>query len=145
LVESNLPVKSADVGHELTDLSPKSVALFAIVLALTMVAAVVVTAALFYRFYKVEIANQTPPSPLSYTREPTPGPKLAVNPGQDLQTMRAAENSVLNSYDWIDKDKGTVRIPIARAVDILVERGLPTRPQDSGRRIEEKTAGQKEK
>jgi hypothetical protein len=63
LVESNLPVKSADVGHELTDLSPKSVALFAIVLALTMVAAVVVTAALFYRFYKVEIANQTAPNP----------------------------------------------------------------------------------
>jgi hypothetical protein len=145
LVESNLPVKSADVGHELTDLSPKSVALFAIVLALTMVAAVVVTAALFYRFYKVEIANQTAPSPLSYTREPTPGPKLAVNPGQDLQTMRAAENSVLNSYDWIDKDKGTVRIPVDRAIEILAQKGLPARPQESGKTIEEKPQGRKNK
>jgi hypothetical protein len=29
----------------------------------------------------------------------------------------------------VDKDKGIVKIPIERAMDLLVERGLPVRPQ----------------
>jgi hypothetical protein len=28
---------------------------------------------------------------------------------------------------WIDPEKGVVRIPIDRAMDLLVERGLPVR------------------
>ena len=35
----------------------------------------------------------------------------------------------MSTYDYIDKDAGTVRIPIDRAMDLLVERGLPTRTQ----------------
>jgi len=35
----------------------------------------------------------------------------------------------LNSYDWIDQKAGTVRIPIDRAMQLLAQRGLPTRPQ----------------
>ena len=75
--------------------------------------------------------TEVPPSPLSYTREPTPEPRLLVVPGQELKAMRAEEDSMLNSYDWVDREKGIVRIPIQRAIDILAQRGLPSWPQSN--------------
>ena len=145
LDQSNVPSKTAEAGHELSDLSAKNVALFGIILAVIIVAAVLVTAALFRHFYTVETTSQVAPSPLSYSREPTPGPKLTVNPGQDLQTMRAAEDAALNNYEWVDREKGIVRIPVDRAIEILAQKGLPARPQGSGKTIEEKPQGRKNK
>jgi hypothetical protein len=114
-------------GHEVSDLDPTRIALFAVTLAVIIVGVLFVTSALYRRFTTVEIKSQETPSPLSYTREPTPEPHLEVNPGQDLKTMRAAENAVLHSYDWVDKEHGVVRIPIDRAIAILAARGLPAR------------------
>jgi len=115
-------------GHEASDLDPKQIALLAFTLAAIIVGVIFVTYALYRRFTTVEIRSQATPSPLSYTREPTPEPHLEANPGQDLKAMRAAENAVLHSYDWVDKEQGVVRIPIDRAIAILAARGLPARP-----------------
>ena len=50
---------------------------------------------------------------------------------------RKTEQSVnerLNTYGWIDPEAGIARIPIDRAVEIVLERGLPSRiAPDSGR------------
>lgn len=54
-----------------------------------------------------------------------PAPRLEVRPGTSLTEFRAAEDVDLTSYGWIDRDNGIVRIPIARAMQLLVERGLP--------------------
>jgi len=35
----------------------------------------------------------------------------------------------LNSYGWVDKSKGVAHIPIERAMELVVQRGLPTVPQ----------------
>ena len=43
-----------------------------------------------------------------------------------MKAMKAAEQEVLESYDWIDRDAGLVRIPIERAIELLAERGLET-------------------
>lgn len=65
------------------------------------------------------------------TIDPTksfPQPRLQKNPIPDLKEVRAAENQVLTSYGWVDQQKGTVRIPIDQAMDLLVKKGLPVRP-----------------
>lgn len=56
-----------------------------------------------------------------------PQPREQIAPNEELKTFRARENAELNSYGWIDRKAGEVRIPIDRAMDILLERGLPTR------------------
>ena len=56
-------------------------------------------------------------------------PRLQVKPLQDLRALRAAEDALLNTYGWVDRNAGTVRIPIARAMEVLAERGLPARPE----------------
>ena len=56
-----------------------------------------------------------------------PEPRLQATPVKDLAAYRAEEDAVLSSYGWVDKEKGVVRIPVERAIDILAQRGLPAR------------------
>lgn len=53
-------------------------------------------------------------------------------PVTDLQDMRAAEKKALESYGWVDPQKGIVRIPIAEAKRIVVQRGLPVQATPAG-------------
>ena len=133
MAEPNVPSKTIEAGHELSDLSPKNIAIFAASLAVTVVVVMWICYQLFQHFYTVSMKTEVPPSPLSYTREPTPEPHLLVVPGEELRAMRAAQDSLLNSYGWVDKEKGIVRIPIQRAIDLLAQRGLPSRPQSNER------------
>jgi len=129
MAEPGNPPPSTIAGHELSDLDPKKIALFGIVLTVVIIAALLASYALFHFFYSTIPRARPQPSPLSYSREPTPEPRLSVKPGDDLKLMRAEEDKILNSYDWVNRDKGIVRIPIARAVEILAQRGLPVRSQ----------------
>ena len=68
---------------------------------------------------------------------PTPAlPRLEPQSGADFATYHAAEEQKLTSYRWVDRNAGTVTIPIDRAMDLVAQRGLPTRagasaPQDT--------------
>ena len=54
---------------------------------------------------------------------------MEIDERTQLNKVRLYEENTLNTYDYVDKDAGTVRIPIDRAMDLLVQRGLPTRAQ----------------
>lgn len=54
-----------------------------------------------------------------------PGPLLQTNAQADLAHFRAGEDRRLNSYYWIDKQKGVVHIPIEQAMRKLVDSGSP--------------------
>ncbi len=81
-------------------------------------------------FLKKELPKQDPaPPPLEAARETPlpPEPRLQAAPPKDMQEFRTRENAVLNGYAWVDKEKGKAQIPIDRAIDIAVEKGLPVR------------------
>jgi hypothetical protein len=59
---------------------------------------------------------------------PLPQPELLVGEPQVLSEFRKREDDSLSTYGWIDRATGVVRIPIDRAKDVVIERGLPTRP-----------------
>lgn len=54
-----------------------------------------------------------------------PEPRLQPNPVRDLRQMRADEDRLMSQYAWIDPDKGVVRIPVERAMELIAQRGLP--------------------
>jgi len=65
------------------------------------------------------------PSPLAPARIIPPNPQLQVHPWEELPDVRANEERILNSYG---KDaQGHLRIPIDRAMDVIVSR-LTIRP-----------------
>ena len=42
-----------------------------------------------------------------------------------LEDLRAHEDSVLTSYGWVDRDRGIVRIPIDRAMELAAQGSAP--------------------
>ncbi|MDB6064255.1 MAG: hypothetical protein JWR26_463 [Pedosphaera sp.] len=64
---------------------------------------------------------------LSESRTRFPEPRLQISPPLDLKQMVASNDAQLNSYGWVDPKAGIVRIPIDRAMEILSQKGLPTR------------------
>jgi hypothetical protein len=57
-------------------------------------------------------------------KEP-PEPRLQGNPQVDMKQMLVEEDAVLHHYGWVDPDRGVVRIPIERAIELAGGRGLP--------------------
>jgi hypothetical protein len=115
------------VGHEVGDVRIRNVVL---VLGAMLVAAVVINlglGAFFALLNDRATAVDVPASPLSRTEQLPPAPRLQVAPADDLARLRTAEQQRLNSYDWVDRNAGVVRIPIDRAMALIAERGLPTR------------------
>lgn len=66
-----------------------------------------------------------------YLEKNFPAPQLEIDERTELNKARLYEENTLSTYDYVDKDAGTVRIPIDRAMDLLAQRGLPTRTQSS--------------
>ena len=121
-------------GHEETDINEWAVGKFAVALLLVTIAALVMLFGLF-RFFLSREGGPPSGRPQVVATEPAkafPQPQLQKTPVLDLKAIRAAEDQVLNSYAWVDPEKGVVRIPIDRAIDLLATRGLPSRPDTGG-------------
>jgi hypothetical protein len=50
-----------------------------------------------------------------------PEPRLQVHPLADLRALRAREAATLESYAWVDRATGRVRIPIERAMALVAQ------------------------
>jgi hypothetical protein len=69
-----------------------------------------------------------PVSEFALERVVPPEPRLQVDEQRTLEEQRALEQKTLETYGWVDKANGIVRIPMDRAIDLIAERGLPARP-----------------
>jgi hypothetical protein len=58
-------------------------------------------------------------------------PMLETDERTQLRGFLMDQEDQLNSYGWIDQKAGVAHIPIERAMDLLVERGLPVRSESS--------------
>ena len=54
-----------------------------------------------------------------------PQPQLLVHPASEREKFEADEQRQLDTYGWVDRSTGVARIPIVRAMQLMVERGLP--------------------
>ncbi len=79
-----------------------------------------------------------------YLRKNFPSPQLETDERTQLEKIRQYENQVLSTYDYVDQNAGTVRIPIERAMDLIAQRGLLVRSQ-SGDQAVVANVGSKEK
>ncbi len=139
-------------GYEHTDANVWILTKFALWL---VISAVVIHAGLwlaFALFVEQRTAKTEAEFPLAIEASDQPRlpaePRLQRSPANEIYDFRRQEDAVVNGYGWIDKDAGTVRIPIEQAMRLMLERGLPARtdasetpgmmPQDSsgGRTME---------
>lgn len=115
---------SSQTGHEDNVVTSKFVLMFGAVLAAVTLVILLLMVGLFRTFERREARSDPAPPLLAITRQPPPAPRLQVTPIQDLQAMQASADAMLQAYAWVDRNSGIVRIPIERAIDLLIERGL---------------------
>ena len=56
-----------------------------------------------------------------------PAPRLQVDPKADLEALHASEAKALGSWGWVDKQAGVAQVPIGKAKQMLLAKGLPAR------------------
>ena len=127
-------------AYEHEDLSPTGVIYFMIGLAVVVVVIYFIVFGMYHFLDTYEKAHQPAMSPMVapqgdtriVTHENTqafPEPRLEENERTQLRQIIQDEDRKLAIYNWVDKDKGVVQIPIDRAMDLLVHRGLPVRAE----------------
>ncbi len=126
-VQGPTPANShhAGPGHERTDADTRKVLMFGVGLAVIIVAACLAMWVTFAYLNVHQPPTGPPPSPLATGRRLPSEPRLQVSETEDIGKVSADEDKALNSYGWVDKDGGVAHIPIERAVDLILERGIP--------------------
>ena len=64
-----------------------------------------------------------------------PQPRLQDDDVHDLAVMHEAEDVYLNQYFVLDKNSGKVNIPIAQAMQAVVQKGLPAQQASAGTQL----------
>lgn len=117
-------------GYEHTDIDPGIGYRFGLWLGVSMLiggAIVYGTFALLEnRTTSIDTAAQRFPLAVGQSQDP-PAPRLQTQPFKDVYQLKGEQRGVLNSYGWIDKTNGVVHLPIDRAMELTLQRGLPTR------------------
>jgi hypothetical protein len=112
------------------DIRLRPLVLSLVVIALVTVGAIVAMIGLLGFFRSQADAADEGMSALVAASDRPPGTLLQVVPAEELEAHRAVERLFLEQHQWIDEEAGIARIPIERAMTILVERGLPVRELD---------------
>jgi len=114
-------------GYERSDADVRSLLKFGLSLLLILVAVLISMRWMFFYFAKSQQLGP-PASPFESARALPPQPRLQVAPRVDLQAYCEAQLQELDTYGWVDPHNEVVRIPVDRAMDMIVARGLPARP-----------------
>lgn len=131
--------------YERQDLSPKGILYFLLALVVGTVLCALLLSGVYAWLDHRETEQQSTMSPLittmpedtrhiarGYPQATFPNPKLEEDERGQLNGIRTDWNETLYSYGWVNEPSGTVRIPIGRAMDLLIQRGLPVRAETQG-------------
>jgi hypothetical protein len=118
-------------AHEKTDTGVNNVAVLAGAFVGLLIFGLIVGYGTF-RFLSTPETATVVPSLTQTGRALPPGPRLQVNAQEDLRDYVQQQQQTLESYGWVDQGAGVARIPIDRAMDLLLERGLPVRSAAGG-------------
>ena len=127
-------------GYEHTDANVWQIAKFGLWLLLTAIVVHVGMGFTYQMLIERSKVTGEQPYPLASTSEPRlpPEPRLQQFPRNELYEFRMKEEQQLHSYGWVDKNAGTVHIPIEDAMRLMLERGaLTSRPADASKAQEQ--------
>jgi hypothetical protein len=118
----------APPGHETRGANARGVFKFLVLLSGLLAVAALLSWGLVRHFSK-QNAGAASVSPFTETGQLPPGPQLQVNPRQDWLKYHEQQEKSLETYAWENRGAGIVRVPIERAMDLLLQKGLPVQGQ----------------
>ena len=117
--------ESEGKGHETKDADVTSIALIAVGLLLVILFVQLTVWMTLRHWRDRENTKEDGAAPMVESGKLFPEPRLQVDPALDLANMRVRDARELDTFGWIDRKAGTLRIPIDRAMQLIAERGLP--------------------
>jgi hypothetical protein len=107
-------------GYEPSDVDPRLIAILAGGVAFFLAAV---------PFVLLGVYPQARHEPSGNPVNAAPPPRLQIDPRADLQALGSTETVRLSTYGWIDRARGTVHLPVERAMELTAQRGLPGWPK----------------
>ena len=121
----------ASAGYEKSDASIGGLLQFGFWLAVVIVVTLFSMAWAFKYFSGIAPLGQ-PAAPSAVVnpnlRQLPPSPRVQPLPHEDLVDYCQQQEQEVNTYGWVDHQAGIVRIPISRAMDLVLAQGLTVRP-----------------
>lgn len=117
--------QSSQGGHERKDADVINLAMIAALLLLVIAICLLVCWGLLHALNRARLVQEPPRTHMLEQEAKFPPPQLITQPGKERGEVERAAHTRSQSYGWIDREAGVARIPIARAMQLLVARGLP--------------------
>jgi hypothetical protein len=129
------PVSSESLArkHEVSENTVRNVLIVGGGAAFLLVFSLAACALAFHHLAKSRPMQWMPPlgiitAPNLKPLERFPAPHLEIDDDHAQRVaLYAAQNQILNTYGWADRSNEIVHIPIDRAMNLILQRGLPTR------------------
>jgi len=116
--------RNQDVAFEHSDI--RSIAVTGTGIAVLLGTLVIVFLMYFlFEYFRNTHPNPAPQAELGPEFSRIRQPLLQASPRSDLQSLRARDLRLLEHYNWVDRQKGTVSIPVDKAIDKLLTQGMP--------------------
>ena len=119
-----------DVHHEESDINVRAIVWFVVVLGGVVLSMNLSMWGMFKVLQHFERKNEPYVTPLARPAgEAPPEPRLQTTPWTDLQKFRTEQEHSLHGYGWVDEKLGVAHVPIAKAKEMLLQKGIPVRPE----------------
>jgi len=128
--EPSVPLDTPAVGHETREVNLRGVLLAGLGLILVVALVQIVAWRVMSAMSSADAAADRPRSALAPTQSVPPNPQLQLTPvhlakdQDDLRLLREHERQLLQSYGRLDPQQEFARIPIDRAMKLVLERNL---------------------
>ncbi len=117
--------------YEVRDLSVRAMAQFLVLIFLTIVGSLIVSYFVFLWIVPKEEPNLPSVRAEALQRQLPPEPRVQGFPIRDWEQFYAQELEKTTTYS-VDPKTGIARIPVERAKELILQRGLPGTPANQG-------------
>jgi hypothetical protein len=130
-VATNVDERSIEAGFEEHDVSARKLFYFFVFIAVSLG---LISGAVLWLFGGFAVSDRPAaavPQTFQNVRELPPPPRVQADPEADIVRYKNSQQDTLDTYGWVNREQGIVRIPIERAMQLTVQRGLPVRTPET--------------
>jgi hypothetical protein len=120
--------QSKKVRHELSDMSLSGATKWTIYFTAFFSICIVVAFFVYIYMFKNNVGYRAPKTPSVIPPAPYPMLQDDRSNSGDIQALREKEDRLTSGYGWTSKAKGTVHVPISKAIDEVAQSGVPSWP-----------------
>jgi hypothetical protein len=110
--------------YEQRDLSVRRAVQFLVVIFFTIIGSLIISYFVFLWLLPNQRADLPSVRPEALQRQLPPEPRVQGFPMRDWQNFIAEETRKTTTYELVDETAGKARIPVERAKELILERGL---------------------